>query len=87
MKNINLVDYNAVINEAATHLGTTSSNLKMFVWYEMFPSTAGPHLGRIAGQAFTEFQVLGFEDVSTGTYIKYCDGLWKDWNGEVGEYW
>lgn len=87
MKSLLMIDYHAIIKEAAIHLGTKPEYLKMYSWYEMFPSTAGPHFGRIAGQAFTEFQVLGFGDKLSGTYIKYCDGIWKDWNGDVEGSW
>jgi len=82
-----MVDYQAVIKEAAIHLGTKPENLKMYSWYLMFSSTAGPRTGVIAGQAFTEFQVLGFEDKHTHTFIKYCDGVWKDWTGRIGVHW
>lgn len=82
-----MIDYQAVIKEAAIHLGTKPEKLKMYSWYHMFPSTAGPHYGRIAGAAFTEYQVLGFEDTRTATCIKYCDGIWKDWNSIIGGSW
>lgn len=85
MKPAVTIDYQALIKEASIRLGTKPENIKMYSWYEMFPSTAGPHFGRIAGQAFTEFQVLGFEQGTS--CIKYCDGVWKDWNGEIGELW
>ncbi len=86
MKAAITIDYQAVIKEAALKLGTKPENIKMYSWYEMFPNTAGPHFGRICGQAFTEFQVLGFE-VPHRSFIKYCDGVWKDWSGQIGELW
>ena len=87
MKTAAMIDYQALIKEAAIRLGTEPQNIKMYSWYQMFPSTAGPHFGFVAGNAFTEFQILAFEDELDYSYIKYCDGVWKEWAGHIGETW
>ncbi len=78
------MDFSAISEiaaEAAARLETEPGMLMMYAWPQVFGSTAGPHRGRIAGQAMTTFQVLAFE-APDGQRVKWCDGLWKPWNGE-----
>ena len=73
-----------VIQEAQQKLGT--DRLMLHAWPEVFSSTAGPHMG-IAGQAFTTFQVMAFEDVYERKGMMWCAGLWKEWNPDGEKSW
>lgn len=81
MRNKTIPDYKALYQEAAQKLNCTESDLRMYSWYECFPNTAGPHKDRIAGQAFTDFQVLAFSTDNCSDALMYCDGIWQKWDG------
>lgn len=67
-------------SEAAARIEADVEELAMFAWPQVFGSTAGPHEG-IGGAAMTTFQVVAFE-APDGQAIKWCDGVWKPWNGK-----
>lgn len=71
----------AIAKEAAERLETTTEYISMWAWQEVFGSTAGPHRGRLAGQAMTWFQVLAFQS-EDGQGVMWCDGEWKPWTSQ-----
>ena len=76
----------ALINEAATRLGTEPHYVEWYSWPTVFGSTAGPGRG-VGGQAITAFQVLAFREVGTLEGLKWCAGHWQKWNGAMEEPW
>lgn len=75
----------AIMKEAAVKLGCQVSDLRWQSWIHSFGTTAGPRKGTIAGQAFTQFQVYGFEfNAPDGLMTtKYCAGQWAPWDGKL----
>jgi hypothetical protein len=65
---------------AAEKLGCSAYIIRWQSWLHSFGTTSGPR-GGIAGQAFTTFRVYGFENTETGLMVKYCAGIWKEWDG------
>lgn len=79
-KAMNLALLPSIASEAAARLEADESQLAMFAWPQVFGSTSGPH-GGIGGAAMTSFQVVAFE-APDGQAIKWCDGVWKAWDGK-----
>lgn len=74
---------------ACQHLNAHEGTLSFYSWPYRFSNTAGPRSGPnvISGQAVTEFQIYGFVNCMTGERIKYCSGVWKEWDGEYNQPW
>lgn len=70
-----------LLTQAAIQLNCSRDNLMWRTWMHTFPTTGGPAKGGLHGQAFSTFQVYGFEDSKTGKRVKYCARLWADWDG------
>lgn len=81
-----LLDPAPVIVEAMRRLDCRPEDLAWWSWPHIFSSTAGPHKGRIAGQALTWFQVMAFRNCGTSdkSGLVTCDGIWRDWDGDIG---
>lgn len=78
------------IKALASHkLNAYEGTLSFYSWPHRFSNTAGPRTDPniISGQAFTEFQIYGFVNQMTGERIKYCSGIWKEWDGEFDKPW
>jgi len=76
-------DLRNLVNDALgkmDHPADHAFQMQRTTWTHDFPDTAGPHRGRLAGCAFTSFTVIGFE-IEGGAKIKWCDGVWKEWDG------
>ena len=69
-----------IINEAAKRLDANPEDLMVWSWPEIFGNTSGPH-GGVGGQAITTFQVVAFQTNNGPNMIKWCDGVWKKWDG------
>lgn len=75
-------DYSAVFAEAMRKLGCTESELLFWAWPHGFANTAGA-AGGVGGNMLTgPSPCFGFEDEATGKRIKWCDGVWRIWDGK-----
>lgn len=81
--------FEEIKNIAMEKLNANQHSLSFYSWPFNFPNTAGPRSGPdvISGQAFTEFQIYGFVNTNTQQYIKYCSGVWKEWDGQPSGAW
>ena len=73
-------DYTEIFEQASQMLNCDIQDLEFYSWYKLFSTTAGPHIltkDMVAGQAFTNFQILGFINKRNRDSVKYCDGVWK----------
>lgn len=86
MKTIDSIkQFGNYVNDAMAYLHSSHrENLSWYSWPHLFGNSNGPHSGLISLQVMTEFQVYGFRDKISGACIKVCDGVWKDWDGNVG---
>ena len=74
-----------LVEQAAEKMKCAPHQIDVYVWPQVFGSTAGPRYG-IGGQAITTFTVVAFES-ATGDRLKWCAGIWRPWGGEMGERW
>lgn len=80
------ININEMLTQAEEILGVPNQYLEWFAWPEMFGSTAGPR-GGMGGQMMTSFQVFGFREAGMQEGVMCCVGVWRKWNGEMGEVW
>lgn len=79
---------NQIIPEAMFKLALNGiENFRWYAWYALFGSSAGPKEHEIGLCVMTEFQVFGFKNIITNKSIKYCRGVWKDWDGNTNYGW
>jgi len=79
-----MIDIESLIKEAQIKLD--SADVRWWSWPEVFASTAGPR-GGIGCAAITTYQVYAFESRSTLFHVKYCGGVWKEWDGKMRGRW
>ena len=81
--------------QAAEILGVPTADVFVHAWDEMFPNTGGParQRGMVVGQAFTPFEVLGFEADAAARKIKCCvyphnleRNVWENWSGTPDDH-
>lgn len=87
MKHTDKLSVEEITILAAEMLESIPENLSLSSWTLEFPSSSGPRKGRIARQAFTIFNIYAFNDKNTSKKIKYCAGVWKEWDGTINEEW
>lgn len=82
------MDINKLLEFVADKAGCTVDNVSWWSWPQVFGDSSGPH-NRPAAQIITTFQVFGFNAHGTKdtVRIKYCAGVWRDWNGEPMGRW
>lgn len=69
-----------LLAEASRRMGGDREDIRWWAWPEVFANTSGPRMGA-GGQTMTHFQVFGFESPDNGNRLKYCDGIWRSWDG------
>lgn len=79
------------IDELLDQFSVMASNkdvygVKWYAWPCAFGSTAGPKQNVVAGQAITLFQVYAFDN-EMGDKFKWCNGVWKNWDGVIDGRW
>lgn len=80
------VNVGHLLDMAAEKMGCHKLELSWWCWPQTFGNTSGPR-GGIGGQAMTEFQVFAFKHHWSGAQLKWCAGVWKEWDGIVESRW
>jgi hypothetical protein len=77
-----------LLADADKHLGIESiGDIRWYAWYHLFCSSSGPHEEEIGKCVMTELRVFGFKNIITNKCIKYCNGVWKNWDGTTNSGW
>ena len=78
-----MINMDTLLQEIASLCKCHLEEIEWYSWPHVFPTTGGPK--GMGGSIPSPFQIYAFNTPTKK--IKYCNGVWRRWNGEFNSNW